>query len=150
MASPTIITCAVTGSITSTAQHPGIPSTPAGIAAAAVDAARVGASVVHIHVRDPKTGAPSMDVELYREVMERIQASGADLVINLTTGPGARYIPAPEDPRVMDERTNLLPPVGRVRHIQPPLPEPASLALTVLWSGSPVMTHSPTSDSALP
>ena len=68
VAGKTIVTCAVTGSITRPEQHPGLPITPAQIAAAAIDAAKAGAAIAHIHVRDPKTGAPSMAVELYREV----------------------------------------------------------------------------------
>ena len=149
MASPTIITCAVTGSITSPAQHPGIPITPEQIADAAVGAAQAGASVVHIHVRDPQTGAPSMDLELYREVMERIRASGSDLIINLTTGPGGRYIPDPDDPRVMDARSNLLPPGERTKHIQALRPEICSLDLNVMWFGSAVMMNTPHSVSVM-
>lgn len=149
MASPTIITCAVTGSLTTPAQNPAIPITPAQIADAAVGAAQAGASVVHIHVRDPETGAPSMDTELYREVMERIRAGGSDLVINLTTGPGGRYIPSPDDPRVMDERSNLLPPLDRVRHILALRPELCSLDLNVMWFGSAVMMNTPHSVSVM-
>lgn len=80
-----IITCAVTGSITKPEQHPGLPITPEQIA----DAARAGAAIAHIHAHDPKTGAPAMALELYREVVARIRASATDLVIDLTTGPGA-------------------------------------------------------------
>lgn len=149
MTSPTIITCAVTGSITSPAQHPGIPITPEQIADAAAGAAQAGASVVHIHVRDPETGAPSMDIELYREVMERIRASRSDLVINLTTGPGGRYIPNPEDPRLMDEGSTLLPPEERVKHIQALRPEICSLDLNVMWFGSAVMMNTPHSVSVM-
>ena len=62
----TIITCAVTGGITSPKQHPGLPVTPAQIAAACLEAARAGAAICHIHVRDPATGVQSMDLALYR------------------------------------------------------------------------------------
>lgn len=143
MASPTIITCAVTGSMAMPAQNPAIPVTPAQIADAAVGAAQAGASVIHIHVRDPETAAPSMDVDLYREVMERIRDSGSDLIVNLTTGPGGRYIPSPDDPRVMDARSNLLPPEERVKHIQALRPEICTLDLNVMWFGNAVMMNTP-------
>src|ERR1700689_3159394 len=96
----TIITCAVTGNLTKPEQHPGLPITPEQIANASLEAARAGAAIVHIHVRDPATGAPSMEVGLYRDVMERIRASDPELIINLTTGPGGRFIPSDDDPRV--------------------------------------------------
>ncbi|HEX5078086.1 MAG TPA: 3-keto-5-aminohexanoate cleavage protein, partial [Geminicoccaceae bacterium] len=76
-----IISCAVTGSITRPDQHPGLPITPAQIADAAIEAAGAGAAIAHIHVRDPESGAPSMELGLYREVVERIRASGVDLII---------------------------------------------------------------------
>lgn len=84
----TIITCAVTGNLTKPEQHPGLPITPQQIATSALEAALAGAAVVHIHVRDPATGRPSMDIDLYRQVIERIRAVDSELIINLTTGPG--------------------------------------------------------------
>ena len=71
-----ILTCAVTGNITTPEQTPYLPITPAQIANAAIDAAKAGAAVAHIHVRDPETGKPSMSLDLYREVMDRIRSSG--------------------------------------------------------------------------
>ena len=100
MADKTIITCAVTGSITRPDQHPHLPITPEQIATAAIEAAKAGAAIAHIHVRDPQTGAPSMALEHYREVVERIRASGTDVIINLTTGPGGRFVPSEDDPKV--------------------------------------------------
>ena len=94
----TIISCAVTGSAPTPEKNPAVPVTPAEIAASAVDAAKAGAAIVHIHVRDPETTTPSMDPAHYREVTERIRDSGTDVIINLTTGPGARFVPSPEDP----------------------------------------------------
>jgi uncharacterized protein (DUF849 family) len=76
-------------------ENPAVPATPQQIAQSSIDAARAGASVVHIHVRDPLTTRPSMDGALYREVVDRIRSSGVDVLINLTTGPGARFAPAP-------------------------------------------------------
>src|SRR5213592_1767121 len=93
-----MISCAVTGSADSPGKNPAVPVTPAQIAASCIDAAKVGAAVVHIHVRDPKTTKPSMDGAHYREVVERIRSSGGDVLINLTTGPGARFTPDDRDP----------------------------------------------------
>ena len=95
----TIITCAVTGSLTRPDQSPHIPITPEQIATAAIEAAKAGAAVAHIHVRDPETGRPSMAFDLYDEVVDRIRSSDTDLVINLTTGPGGRFVPDDDDPK---------------------------------------------------
>src|SRR5258707_1322320 len=83
-----IITCAVTGDDTKVTKSPHCPVTPAQIAASAVEAARAGAAIVHIHVRDPDTGAFSMATEHYREVVKQIRASGVDVIVNLTCGMG--------------------------------------------------------------
>jgi uncharacterized protein (DUF849 family) len=83
-----IITCAVTGDDTKVTKSPHCPVTPAQIAASAVEAARAGAAIVHIHVRDPATGAFSMATEHYREVVKNIRASGVDVIVNLTCGMG--------------------------------------------------------------
>src|SRR5690606_12471930 len=97
---PVIITCALTGGAPWTGKNPAVPVTPQQIAESGVEAARAGAAIVHIHVRDPETGQPSMRTELYRETVARIRDSGVDVVINLTTGPGARFVPGDDDPRV--------------------------------------------------
>jgi uncharacterized protein (DUF849 family) len=78
-----IISCAVTGSADTPGRNPAVPVTPEQIANA-IDAAKAGAAIVHIHVHDPKTTKPSMDTALYREVVDRIRASGTDVLINLT------------------------------------------------------------------
>ncbi|HEX9473310.1 MAG TPA: 3-keto-5-aminohexanoate cleavage protein [Steroidobacteraceae bacterium] len=83
-----IITCAVTGDDTKVTKSPHCPVTPVQIAASAVEAARAGAAIVHIHVRDPATGAFSMATEHYREVVRNIRASGVDVIVNLTCGMG--------------------------------------------------------------
>jgi len=85
----TIITCAVTGSGTTLKHTPYLPVTPEQIANSALEAAEAGAAVVHLHVRDPATGAPSMDIELYKQVVGRIRDKNSNLIINLTTGPGS-------------------------------------------------------------
>jgi uncharacterized protein (DUF849 family) len=114
----TIITCAVTGAVTSKQQTPYLPVTPEEIATSALEAAEAGASVVHIHVRDPETARPSMDVELYRDTVDRIKKHNTDLLINLTTGPGALYIPSKDKLSQGAPGSLLLHAHERVKHIE--------------------------------
>ena len=86
------ITCAVTGSGDTTGKSDKVPVTPEQSAESAIEAARAGAAVVHCHVRDPQTGAPSRDPELFREVTERIRDSEVDTVLNLTAGMGGDLV----------------------------------------------------------
>ena len=83
-----MITCAVTGDDTKVKKSPFCAVTPREIADSAIAAAKAGAAIVHIHVRDPETGEFSMDTRLYREVVRHIRESGTDVVINLTAGMG--------------------------------------------------------------
>src|SRR6202048_4759140 len=110
-----MISCAVTGSADTPGRNPAVPVTPEQIARSSIDAAKAGAAIVHIHVRNPQTTKPSMDNALYREVVERIRASGTDVLINLTTGPGARFSPGVDDPLKPGPATNLKRPQERVR-----------------------------------
>ena len=80
-----IITCAITGSIHTPSMSPHLPVTPAEIATAAIEAAKAGAAIVHLHARDPKDGRPSQDVALFRQFVPQIKQA-ADVVINITTG----------------------------------------------------------------
>jgi uncharacterized protein (DUF849 family) len=139
----TIITCAVTGNLTKPEQHPGLPITPEQIAAASLDAARAGAAVVHIHVRDPRTGRPSMDIALYKEVINRIRAENNDLILNLTTGPGGRFIPSDDNPREAAPGTTLMRPEDRVEHILVLRPDICSLDLNTMNSGGDVVINTP-------
>lgn len=139
----TIITCAVTGNITRPEQHPGLPITPRQIADACLGAADAGAAVVHIHVRDPDTGRPSMKLEHYAEVMEHIRSSNRALVINLTTGPGGRFIPSPHDPQVAAPGSTLMVPEKRVEHIGALRPDIATLDLNTMNSGADVVINTP-------
>jgi len=142
MTQPTIITCAVTGSITTVQQHPGLPCTPEQIAAASIAAAQAGAAIVHIHVRHPD-GRPSMELHHYREVVERIRASDTDVVINLTTGPGQRFVPSEDDPAVAAPGTTLTTPQRRVQHVVALRPEICSLDLNTMYSGASVVINTP-------
>jgi len=142
LADATIITCAVTGNITTKAQTPYLPVTPEEIANACIEAGRAGAAIAHIHVRHPD-GRPSMEIAHYREVIERIRASGQDIVINLTTGPGGRYIPSEDNPAVAAPGTNLLSPEKRVAHIEALRPEICSFDFNTMYSGTSVVINTP-------
>jgi uncharacterized protein (DUF849 family) len=139
----TIITCAITGNLTRPDQHPELPITPEQIARSSLEAAAEGASIVHIHVRDPSTGRPSMDVALYREVMERIRERNPELIINLTTGPGGRFIPSEDDPKVAAPGTTLTHPERRVEHVALLKPEICTLDLNTMNSGTEVVINTP-------
>lgn len=91
MLSDIIISCALTGASDGQKINTAVPVAPAQIANEAIVAA---AAVVHIHVRDPETGSQSMEARYYRDVVDRIRRSGIDIIINPTTGPGARYTPS--------------------------------------------------------
>ncbi len=121
-----VITVAVTGAVGERAKHPNLPITPKEIAESALEAYSAGASVVHIHVRDPKTAEQSMDFELYKEVVERIREA-SDMIINLTTGPGARLFPDHSDPVGLGPETIWNSPERRTEHIVKLRPELCSL-----------------------
>jgi uncharacterized protein (DUF849 family) len=142
MANRTIISCAVTGNITTVQQHPGLPCTPEQIAKASIDAAKAGAAIAHIHVRYPD-GLPSMELAHYRETMQRIRDSGTDIVINLTTGPGQRFVPGEDDPAVAAPGTTLMAPERRVEHVVALRPEICSLDFNTMYSGSSVVINTP-------
>ena len=143
MAEKTFITCAVTGNLTRPDQTPHLPITPEHIANECLAAAGEGAAAVHIHVRDPATGKPSMDVGHYRDVMERIRKRDAKLIINLTTGPGGRFVPSPDDPKVYAPGTTLKPPLERVQHVIELKPDLCSLDLNTMNSGPDVVINTP-------
>jgi uncharacterized protein (DUF849 family) len=138
-----IISCAVTGAGDTVGKHPSIPVTPEEIANSAIEAAKAGAAIVHIHVRDPQTGKPSRELALYRDVVERIRASGVDVIINLTGGPGANYFPSEENPAVGGPGTTLSFPQERVRHIEELRPEVCTLDIATLSMGERTMLNTP-------
>lgn len=139
----TILTCAVTGAGAYDDRMRYVPVTPERIAEECLAAARAGAAICHIHVRDPKTGAPSMEFAYYREVVDRIRASDVDLVINLTTGAGARYIPSAEDPLVPAAGSTLTTPDIRVRHVVDLKPEICSLDIGTMNFGRHAVLNTP-------
>ncbi|MFC7400670.1 3-keto-5-aminohexanoate cleavage protein [Chelatococcus sp. GCM10030263] len=141
----TVITCAVTGNLTTREQTPHLPVTPAEIAQSCLEAAEAGAAIVHIHVRDPITGRPSMELDHYREVVERIRERNTDLVINLTTGPGGRFMPGEADPRVAGPGTTLTTPERRVAHVAALKPDICTLDLNTMTFGREVVINTPAS-----
>ncbi|WP_135506978.1 3-keto-5-aminohexanoate cleavage protein [Roseovarius aestuariivivens] len=123
------ITCAVTGSGGTQDKNPHVPRSPAQIADSAIKAARAGAAVVHCHVRDPETGAPSRDTRLFREVTDRIRDAEVDVVLNLTAGMGGDIVfgdvekPLP----VKDAGTDMAGATERVAHVAECRPEICTL-----------------------
>ena len=122
-----IVTCAVTGSGDTLGKHPEVPVTPEQISNAAIAAAKAGASVAHIHVRDPETGLGSRDVNLFKEVVERIRDSETDVVINLTAGMGGDWVPSEENPSMPGPGTDMIGPEERLAHVKEIHPEICSL-----------------------
>ena len=122
------ITCAVTGSGATQDRSPFVPRSPAEIADSALEAARAGAAVVHCHVRDPESGAPSRDPALYRELTERIRASGTDVVLNITTGMGGDLIlNSVEEPLPPGPGTDMAGATERMEPVAVCLPEICTL-----------------------
>ena len=130
MSRKVVLTCAVTGNAPFNRSHPSMPVTPAQIAAACVEAAQAGASVVHIHVRDPQTGAGSRDPKLFKEVVDRVRSSGVDVLINLTCGLGAFLLPDPRDESRALPESDVIPAAERMIHLEQCLPDIASLDIT--------------------
>jgi uncharacterized protein (DUF849 family) len=137
-----MISCAVTGSADTPGRNPAVPVTPQQIAESAIEAAKAGAAIVHIHVRDPQTTKPSMEFDHYREVVERIRDNGVDVVINLTTGPGARFVPGLDDPLKFGPATTLRSVQDRVRHVVKLKPEICSLDMGSMNMGNNVFVNS--------
>lgn len=140
---PTILSCAVTGSHTTREHNETLPVTPEEIANDCIAAAKAGAAMCHIHVRDPETGTPSMELDYYREVVKRIRESDTDLIINLTTGPGGRFIPSDDEPARAAPGTALTTPEIRTEHVVQLKPEICSLDLNTMWFGTGAVINTP-------
>ncbi len=140
---PVIVSCAVTGAGDTYGKHPDLPVTPDQIAASAIEAAKAGAAIVHIHVRDPETGAGSRDPALFREVVEQLRASDTDMVINLTAGMGGDYFPDEDDPSRGGPGTDMVGPAERLRHVEDLKPDICSLDCGTLNFGDGVYISTP-------
>jgi uncharacterized protein (DUF849 family) len=128
LAPEVFITCAVTGSADSVRKNPHVPVTPAQIAASALAAHAAGAAIVHLHVRDPQTGASSRDPRLFRELVERIRGENHNVILNLTGGMGGDLMLGPEHaPLDFRAGTDFVGPQERMAHILELLPEIGSL-----------------------
>ncbi|WP_029057104.1 3-keto-5-aminohexanoate cleavage protein [Stappia stellulata] len=143
MADKVIITCAITGSFDTPSKSDAVPVTPKQIADSAIGAAKAGAAVAHIHVRDPETAAPSMDIALYREVVERVRDADVDIVLNLTTGAGARYVPSADNMQVGGPGTTLCSPEERVSHVLELKPELCTLDIGTMNFGEHAFLNLP-------
>jgi uncharacterized protein (DUF849 family) len=142
MSRPVIISCAVTGSGDTTGQSRFVPVTPVQIADDALAAHAAGAAVVHLHVRNPETGGPSRDIALYRAVVERIRAARTDVIINLTTGIGARFSPDAEDPN-QNASPGMANPADRMNHVLELRPEICSLDVATMNFGKHAFVNTP-------
>ena len=141
------ITCAITGAGATADKSAHVPVTPKQIAASAIEAAKAGAAIAHIHVRDPQTGGAARDVALYREVVERIRESDTDVIINLTAGMGGDLVlGGTEAPLPLDMRyTDMAGAEERVAHVTALMPEICTLDCGSMnfAEGDYVMTNTP-------
>src|SRR5438270_8716826 len=142
------VTCALTGAGDTTGLSELVPVTPEQIADAAIEAARAGAAVAHIHVRDPDTGRGARDPSLYRAVVEQIRASDVDVVLNLTAGMGGDLVlggedaPLPPDPA----GTDMAGAAERLAHVEELLPEICTLdcgTMNFAADGEYIMANTP-------
>ncbi|HEY5738079.1 MAG TPA: 3-keto-5-aminohexanoate cleavage protein [Gammaproteobacteria bacterium] len=143
MSNEVILTCAVSGGHNNQGKHPDYPITPEHIARDCIDAAKAGAAIVHIHVRDPETGMRSGDPALFREVVERIRDSGSDVLINLTTSEGARFSPGEENAGVGGPGTTLVQPLERLHHVEELRPDICTLDVGTFNFGETIFVNTP-------
>ncbi|MBT3429312.1 MAG: 3-keto-5-aminohexanoate cleavage protein [Proteobacteria bacterium] len=122
-----VVTCAVTGAGDTVDKHPAIPVTPEQIANSAIEAADAGAAIVHLHVRDPKTGKGSRDINLFKETVELVRNSGRNVLINLTAGMGGDLVVDDDNPQVPGEGTDLISAEERMAHVELLRPDIATL-----------------------
>src|SRR5215207_1762835 len=142
------ITCAVTGAGDTTLSSERVPVTPQQIAESAIEAARAGAAVVHIHVRDPASGRGSRDVALYREAVERVRGADVDAVVNLTAGMGGDLVLGGEDaPLPLDpDGTDMAGAAERLAHVEELRPEICTLdcgSMNFAAGGDYVLVNTP-------
>ncbi len=135
-----LVTCALTGGGDTTRKNPNIPISPSEIAKSADDAAKAGATMVHIHVRDSKTGLESTKKEDFVEVVDRIRQQGTDVIINLTTAIGIWVVFDEDDPSKLSPETNFWPWQKRLEHIEAAMPDVCSLDVPIMnYSDGPYL-----------
>lgn len=122
-----MITAAVTGAGDTIKKNPHVPVTPKEIADSAIESAKAGAAIAHIHARNPDTGGISHNVDHYREIVERIRESETDVIINITSGGGGDFIPDEADPERGGEGTDIQTPAERHNPVKELLPEMCTL-----------------------
>ena len=131
-----VVSCAVTGAGDTTEKSPHVPVTPKEVADAAIEAAKAGAAIAHIHVRDPETGKGSRDPKLFKEVVDRVRDSNTDVVINLTAGMGGDWVPDQNNPAMPGPGTDMIGPEERLAHVKECMPEICSLDCGTLNFGN--------------
>ena len=135
-----LVTCALTGGGDTTRKNPNIPITPKEIAKSADEVAKAGATMVHIHVRDSKTGLESTKKEDFIEVVDRIRQQGTDVIINLTTAIGIRVVFDEDDPSKLSPDTDFWPWQRRMEHIEAAMPDVCSLDVPIMnYSDGPYL-----------
>ncbi len=141
------ITCAVTGSGDTTGKSDKVPITPQQIADSCIEAAQAGAAIVHIHVRNPKSGVPAREPALYSEVVRIIRESKVDMVLNLTAGMGGDLVfGSAEKPLPLDDKgTDMVGATERLDHVREILPEICTIDCGTMnfGEGGYVMTNTP-------
>ena len=147
-AEKTIITCAITGSGDTVGKSPHVPVTPEQIANSAIEAAKAGAAVTHIHARDPQTGKGARATELYAEAVERIRASGVDVVLNLTAGMGGDLVLGGDEQvlPINPDGTDMAGATERLDHVRTLMPEICTLdcgTMNFASGGDYIMVNTP-------
>ena len=141
-----VVSCAVTGAGDTAKKHPNLPITPKQIADAAIESAKAGAAVAHIHVREPD-GRPSRKLEYYKEAVDRVRSSDTDVVVNFTTGMGGDFeVGEQKDPlNPVGPNTDMIHALDRLEHVEELLPEMCTLDCGSLNFGDTNMTfiHTP-------
>jgi uncharacterized protein (DUF849 family) len=142
------ITCAITGAGDTTSKSPHVPVTPQQIAESAIEAARAGAAVVHIHVREPETGKGSRNTDYYAEVVERVRDADIDVVVNLTAGMGGDMVlGGDEDVLPLNpDGTDMAGATERLDHVRRLLPEICTLdcgTMNFASGGDYIMVNTP-------
>ena len=143
MSRPVIISCAVTGGADTKEMNPAVPVTPEEIAEEVLSAHSAGAAVAHIHVRNPSTGKASMKTSYYSEVVKRVRDAKCDVVINLTTGPGARFAVDTMSPLAPGPGSVMKTAEERVAHVIENKPDICSLDVATMNFGDRPMVNSP-------